>query len=121
MSDLGDTRDLDGVADATKEKRMVHFDICPPPLPPQDDVQDAGVSDLYDDESSTEGESCGGDTAASSTDDDIARGCLTAVAARRKDKAQPEKRVVGDMHPYRQPADRNMMPDVGNVALMIGN
>ena len=57
----------------------------------------------------------GGDIAASLTEDDI------AVADRRFNEAQPETRTVGDLHPYRTPADRSVQPGVGNVALMIGN
>ena len=102
---LADERDLAEVADAPQQGRSVRFE------------QQEGRSR----ESSSDDESRGGDTAASSTEDDIARGELTAVAARRKERAQPENRVAGDMHPPKPPADRNTKAEVGNVALMIGN
>ena len=84
-------------------------------------VRQATPVPIAGEDSSTDGESYGGDTVASSSDDDIARGCLTAVATIRKDKAQPGDRIVGDMHPFRPPADRNIKPEVRNVGLMMGN
>ena len=49
------------------------------------------------------------------------QGNNSAVEARRFSKAQPENRREGDAHPYQPPADRNVQPGVGNLALMIGN
>ena len=136
-SDLADTRDLsaahlDGAAKATQETPIAQLITPPPPPPLQDDVEmmmnsvslyrpQEGESGGHDNESSTEGESGGGDIAASFTEDDIARDDMTAVEDRRFLEAQPETRTVGDLHPCRPPADRNVQPGVSNVALMIGN
>ena len=62
-----------------------------------------------------------GDTAGSRTDAEIERGDLSAVAARRTEMAQPKNRVVGDLHPYNEPAHRNKRKDVGNFGLFMGN
>ena len=65
--------------------------------------------------------SVSGDTAGTRTDAEIEGGDLSAVAARRTEMAQPTKRVVGDLHPYNEPAERNKRKDVGNFGLFMGN
>ena len=46
---------------------------------------------------------------------------MTAVAPRRTAKAQPKRRVVGEVRHPKTSAKRNTKAEVGNVTLMIGN
>ena len=85
---------------------------------------DANSNGDHEDEDGSDKESVGGrsgDTAGSRTDEDIRRGDLSAVAARRTEMARPGSRITGDMHPYREPAERNKRPDVGNFSMLVGN
>ena len=104
-SALADKRDFAEVAGAPQQGRSVRFE------------QEEGSGR----ELSSDDESRGGDTTASSTDNDIANGDLTAVAARRKEKAQPKRKVVGEVHHPKPSAYKNTKAEVGNVALMISN
>ena len=77
-----------------------------------------------EDEDGSDNESVGGrsgDTAGSRTDDEVRKGDLAAVAARRTDAAQPGFRIAGDKHPWREPAERNQRFDVGNFSMFVGN
>ena len=62
-----------------------------------------------------------GDTVGSLTDEEIEKGDFSVVAARRTEMAQPKNRIVGDRHPHREPAERNMRKDVGNFGIFVGN
>ena len=93
------------VADAPKEGRSAEF------------AQEDGSGR----ESSSDDESHGGETAGSATENDLANGNVTAVAARRKEKAQPKRKVVGKVHHPKPSAYRSTKAEVGNVGLRIGN
>jgi hypothetical protein len=93
------------VADAPQEVRIAEF------------AQEDGSGG----ESSSDDESHGGETAGSAIENELANGNVTAVAARRIAKAQPKRRVVGEVRHLTAPAQRNMKAEVGNVALMVGN
>ena len=73
----------------------------------------ADISDFDPDECDSESDHSGisaasGDIAGSLTENEIeAGGDLAAVAARRTEIAQPMNRVVGDLRPYHEPAERN--------------
>ena len=133
-SDIAGSPENAGDADATKHHRSVHFyepdglllkstegasseQIMGDIMDQEHDEDDAVVSDA--DVSSCPSGEC--DSVGASTEDDMERGDLTAVAARRQQNAQPKARVVGDLHEYKPPAARNSMPEVGNIAMMVGN
>ena len=146
QQDIADERDMDRPSSALADKRglakVVNFEQCPQPNIA--DERDRGaslfglirkVADAPQEgrsvefaqeegsgrESSSDNESHEGDTAASSTENDIANGDLTAVAARRKEEAQPKRKVAGEVHHPKPSAYRNTKAEVGNVGLMIGN
>ena len=85
---------------------------------------DANSNGDHEDEDGSDNESVGGrsgDTAGSRTDDEVRRGDLAAVAARRTEAARPGSRIDGDKHPWREPAERNQRFDVGNFSMFVGN
>ena len=78
-----------------------------------------GDADNWSDSQSSGGRK--GDSVGSQTDAELKRGDLSAVSARRTEMAQPKHRVVGDRHPYHEPAERNRRKDVGNFGIFVGN
>ena len=99
------TKFISNVADAPQEGRSAEF------------AQEDGSGG----ESPSDDEYHECETAGSATENDFANGHVTAVAARRTAKAQPKRRVVGEVRHLTASARRNMKAEVGNVALMVGN
>ena len=76
---LTDSHNLAGIADAPQQERTVRFEGLPDQSTAAASSQQVLPDMPTDDDSSIDGESRGGDTAASSTEEDIAKGELTAV------------------------------------------
>ena len=132
--DIAGSPEIAGDADATKQKRSVCLPLNLEPAgglllkPIVGKSWDQFIDPEHDEDHAEEHNfdiaSCPSDQCSSvgdSTADDIAQGNFTAVAARRHENAQPKIRVVGDKHVYNTPAPRNSMPEVGNIAMMVGN
>ena len=92
-----------------------------PPLQPTRPCPKPSSQDGSDESASETDSRCSGTTAGTQSEADIAKGDLTAVAARRTLMAQPQNRVVGDLNGHKAPAERNKRKDVGNVGLFLGN
>ena len=74
-----------------------------------EELSGQGLDDEVDELSASDSSPCEGDTAGTLTEEDIARGDMTAVAARRCARAQPIRRRART-----EPARMNTKPEIGN-------
>ena len=79
------------------------------PIKPMEELSGQGLDDEVDELSASDSSPCEGDTAGTLTEEDIARGDMTAVAARRCARAQPIR-----MRASKEPARMNTKPEIGN-------